>query len=485
MLLETIESEGLAHLSYLIGDESAGVCAVVDPRRDVGIYLDLARQHQCRITHILETHIHADFVSGSLELAEQVKAPVFVGAAAGYGFDHQPLKDGDSIELGSIRLETIHTPGHTPEHVCYLVSGGKGSQEPWGLFTGDTLFAGEVGRPDLIGGGTEQDLARRLHDSLHNRLLCLGDQIEIYPAHGEGSPCGGNIGDRKTSTLGYERLNSPHLQIPDVDAFAEKLLGSLPEPPAYYPRMKKVNARGPELIGCLEAIPSLDPAGFCRAMEREGAVILDSREIEAFGGAHVEGALNIPLRLEFPIWCGWMLKPDQTLLLAAQRQEDIDPIQRHLLRIGLDRIAGFLRNGMRGWIEAGLPFRDLPQMSVHCLHDRLKSSEKLQLLDVRRPDEWKKGRIPTARHIFAPHLPRHLQELDPEAPTAVYCGSGYRASIAASLLMRNGFRDVANVPGSMKAWKAAGFETAPPGQEADDEKQAAATSSQPSKERQA
>lgn len=463
MLLETVESEGLAHLSYVLGDEEAGVCAVLDPRRDVSVYLDLARENHCRITHILETHIHADFVSGSRELAAQTGAPIYVGAADGYGFEHRPLKEGDTLELGSLCLKVLHTPGHTPEHVCYLVSGGKGSQEPWALFTGDTLFAGEVGRPDLLGGGSEERLARELFHTLHEKLLCLGDEVEIYPAHGEGSPCGGNIGDRKTTTVGYERLHNPKLQIRDVDPFVQAVLSDLPEPPSYYPRMKQVNAAGPRVLGCLPAVQPLNPNAFREAMGQPGTLVLDTREIEAFGGAHVEGALNIALRAEFPIWSGWMLKPEQRLLVVLAEEADLDPVQRHLLRIGIEEIGGFLRRGIRGWLEAGLPFRRTLQLSVHELHERVTSgSGGLQLLDVRRPDEWETGVIPTARTYFAPHLREHLDELDREKPTAVYCGSGYRASVAASLLERSGFREVMNIPGSMKAWKAAGYETVPP-----------------------
>lgn len=463
MLLETVESEGLAHLSYVLGDEDAGVCAVIDPRRDVSVYLEIARSHECRITHILETHIHADFVSGSRELAAQTGAAIYVGAADDYGFEHRPLKEGNTLELGSLCLEVLHTPGHTPEHVCFRVSGGKGSQEPWAVFTGDTLFAGEVGRPDLLGGGTEQRLAGQLFHSLHEKLLCLGDEVEIYPAHGEGSPCGGNIGDRKTSTIGYERLHNPQLQIRDEAEFVQAVLSTLPEPPSYYPRMKRVNAEGPRVLGCMPAVQPLDPGAFRERAAQPGALVLDTREIEAFGGAHIEGALNIALRDEFPIWSGWMLKPEEELLLVLADEAEMEEVQRHLLRIGLESIGGFLRQGMRGWIEAGLPFRRTLQLSVHELHERVTSGKDgLQLLDVRRPDEWERGHIPTARHFFVPHLAEHLEELDRDQPTATYCGSGYRASIAASVLERSGFREVINIPGSMKAWKAAGFETVAP-----------------------
>ncbi len=205
MLLETIETKGVAHLSYVVGDDDEGVCAVIDPRRDVSIYIDIARQNNCRITHIFETHIHADFVSGARELASQTGAQIVGGVSKDYGFKLHQAKEGETFELGAVTLQVLHTPGHTPEHISLSIEGGKGSKKTWGVFTGDTLFAGEVGRPDLIGGGSEEELAKKLFHSLHEKLFKLGDEVEIYPAHGSGSPCGGNIGDRLTSTIGYER----------------------------------------------------------------------------------------------------------------------------------------------------------------------------------------------------------------------------------------------------------------------------------------
>lgn len=463
MFLETIKAEGLAHLSYLLGDESQGVCAVIDARRDVGVYLDLARQHNARITHIFETHIHADFVSGSLELHANTGAPVFVGAADDYGFEHKPLREGDTLTLGSLTLQALHTPGHTPEHVCFLVSGGKGAKEPWALFSGDTLFAGEVGRPDLLGQGSEQELARALYHTLHDKLLQLGDEVEIYPAHGQGSPCGGSIGDRNTSTIGYERLHNPKLKAMPEDAFVQAVLSDLPPAPFYYPRMKKENAKGPTLLHCLPHVPPLDPRTFREEMQQAPTVVVDTREIEAFGGGHIQGSLSIALRDEFPQWAGWMLKPDARLLLVLPDEGKLEEVVRHLLRVGFENIAGFLQQGMRGWFEAGLPFERTGEMSVQELHGKLSAgAQDFQLLDVRRDDEWEEGFIPTATHVFAPYLSEHLDIVEKDKPVVVYCGSGYRASVAASVLQQQGFSNVSNVPGSMAAWKAAGFTTQKP-----------------------
>ena len=470
MFLETIATEGLSQLSYVLGDERAGVCVVIDPRRDTEAYLQLARRHNARITGILETHIHADFVSGASELCAQTGAEIRVGRdpdGGTYNFKHIALADGDEIDIGALRLRAMHTPGHTPEHISYLLSGGKGSVEPWAVFTGDTLFAGEVGRPDLLGEGSEQKLARELYHSLFQKLLPLGDEVAVYPAHGQGSPCGGSIGDRRTSTIGYERLHNARLQFKTEDDFVRDVLCGLPPAPRYYKRVKAINREGAPVLGRVMDAASLDPQTFKRESEQPNAIIVDTRELEAFGGAHIPGALSIPLRTkEFTIWAGWMLDPSQRILLVVSDESDIEEAQLSLLRIGLENIGGYLRNGMRGWIEAALPFEQLKQMSVHELNERaphvVAGTDSLQILDVRRADEWRAGIVPGARHIFAPHIAGHTGELDSARPVAVYCGSGYRASIAASVLKRAGFADVANVPGSMSAWKAAGYETVKP-----------------------
>lgn len=454
MLLETIESRGLALLSYVIGDKDTGVCAVIDPRRDVSVYIDIARSHHCRITHIFETHIHADFVSGARELALQTGAQIVGGISPAYAFELHQARDGEVFKLGAITLGVLHTPGHTPEHISLTVQGGQGSQELWGVFTGDTLFAGEIGRPDLLGAEMEAQLARQMFHSLHEKLFTLGDQVEIYPGHGSGSPCGGNIGDRLTSTIGYERINQKKARITDVDLFAQALLKDLPPSPTYYPRMKQVNAEGAGIIGCLENVQPLDPQKFADAAQEKNALIIDTREIEAFGGGHIQGAINIALRDEFPVWSGWMLRPEQTILLVLDNESDIDLVQRHLLRIGIEKIGGFLRQGMRGWFEAAMPFETLPQLSVQELHAR---KEEFQILDVRAKEEWESGHVAGAQNVFVPEIEEYSQQLDREKPLAVYCGSGYRASIAASVLKAGGFQNVSSVPGSMRAWRSAGY----------------------------
>ncbi|WP_434130624.1 MBL fold metallo-hydrolase [Methylocaldum sp. GT1BB] len=458
MFLETIKSEGLSHLSYMLGDESAGVCAVVDPRRDIQIYLEIAKDRDVRISHILETHVHEDFVSGSRELAAQTGATIYAGESNERTFDHEAVKDGDTIRIGNLSLQALHTPGYTPEHVCYRVSGGKGAEAPWGVFTGDTLFCGDIGRTDLLGKEEADGMTRRLYHSLFDKLLPLGDELTIYPAHGKGSPCGGNIGDRLISTLGYERRHNPKLLADNEDEFVKNQLGSLQPAPFYYAHLKDVNTHGPRVLACVPPIPMLEPHVFQIEMGKPDTVVLDTREIEAFGGGHIQGALNIALREEFPTWAGWTLRPNQRILLVLAEEDDLETVQRHLLRIGFEKIDGYLGKGMRGWFEAGLPFDRMPEMSVHQLKGRIDSGRSdLQVLDVRSPAEWNQGRIPGALHLYAPFLPDHLHSFDRTKPIVTYCGSGYRSSIAASLLKRGGFKEVYNIPGSMKAWKAAGY----------------------------
>lgn len=473
MILETIETTGIAQLSYLLGDEDAGACVVIDPRRDVDVYLRLARRHGVRIDRVLETHVHADFVCGSRELSARTGAPILVGATGRYGFDHTPLEDGDEIRVGSLVLRALHTPGHSPEHLCYAVRDADGPGEPWAVFTGDALFAGSVGRPDLAAGHDPEDLAAQLYRSIHEVMLPLGDGVLVYPGHGAGSPCGADIGERKVTSIGYERRHSDKLGISDEDEFVEAVLDGLPEEPTYYSRMKKVNAEGSEARGGPAWLRPMGPAAFGEAASGDGAVVVDTRGIEAFGAAHLEGSVNIALRESFAVWAGWILPPDQRVLLVTERAGDVQTAQRHLFRIGLDDVGGYLRGGMRGWIEAGHEYARREDLSIHELRDLERTGARaLQLLDVRSDSEWREGHIPGARHVYAPYLldvDEAVEDLDRQRPVVVYCGTGYRASLAASLLARQGFEQVHNVPGSITAWRAAGYPLASPGAQGDEQ----------------
>lgn len=473
MFLKQIKSKGLALFSYVLGDKESGECVVIDPRRDVDIFLDTTRQNDLRITNIIETHIHADFVSGSRELSYHTGVPVSVSASAEVNFDHQSLAEGDTVSIGEYQLEVIHTPGHTPEHISLLVSGGTGADQPWGLFTGDTLFAGEVGRPDLLGEGTEEKLARQLFHSLKEKVLRLDGEIVIYPAHGQGSPCGANIGDRKTSTIGYELKNNLTLNIDDEDRFVKTVMDALSPAPSYYSRVKKINTEGPRVVGYLPYIKPLGAQEFAKAIQEPDTIVLDTRSMEAFGAAHIPGSINVGLNEPFPIWAGrvlhesfpiWagnILDPELFIYVVLPDSNKMDEVQRHLFRIGYENIAGYLNQGFSSWVETGFDFTTIPQLSMHALKTHIQNGTNLQVLDVRSDDEWEDGHIPTAQHIYVPDLQNHLDQLDSEVPVATYCGIGYRASIAASILKKEGFH-VHNIPGSMKAWEAAGYDTVLP-----------------------
>jgi hydroxyacylglutathione hydrolase len=454
LILEQIKTPGLAQLSYLVGDDSAGVAAIIDPRRDVDIYLQKARELGLRITHAIETHIHADFVSGARELQNRLGIPIVGGRSDDYQFKYQPMETGDQLTLGKVTLEALHTPGHTPEHISLLLSDSKQGEQPFAIFPGDFVFNLDVGRPDLLGQGTEKRLAKQLHDSLFNQLIPLGDRMEIYPCHGAGSACGKSIGDRTQSTIGNEKLFNDAFQDRNPDEFVDWLLGDMPEPPRHYARLKQVNAAGAPIQGCIQAPQSLSLEAFQEQMEQPDTVLIDTRSMLAFGGGHIPGAINIGLGSSFPSWIGWMIDPEKSILLIAEGPEAVKQANEHLFRIGYDNIAGYLHDGMKRWETSGLPLQRIIQMPVEELNEQL-DNEDLSVLDVRSDQEFLNGVIPGARHIYLPHLEANMSNLDHTKTVATYCGSGYRASIAASILQKHGFASVINIPGSWSAWKSA------------------------------
>jgi hydroxyacylglutathione hydrolase len=453
VVFESVRTDGLAHLSYLIGDRSVGQAAVIDPRRDVEVYVELARKHGLTITHAVETHIHADFVSGSRELAARTGATKIYASVEGgahYGFTHEPVHDGTRLDLGAVTLTAVHTPGHTPEHMAYLAT-AKG--DPWGFFSGDFLFADSVGRPDLLGAAQTPGLARALFRSVRTALSPLPDALPLYPAHGAGSPCGANICDRQ-STIGHERRHNPALQFADESAFIEWVLGTAPPMPRYYPRMKRINADGPEVLGGLPAVESLQPAALERRLAAGDVQLIDNRQMLAFGEGHIPGAWNLGPRAELSLWAGWMRDPAKPIALVLSHDRDLPEVLRQFLRVGFTTFAGGLRGGMAAWVSSGLPVQRLTQVPVRELNALMPPGE-FQLLDVRTPREWGQGHLPGARFLFLGDLPEKVRDLNPDKPVVVYCASGYRSSLAASLLQARGFRQVRNVPGGYSAWTAA------------------------------
>ena len=456
LICETVQTEGIAELSYLIGDDEAGVAAVIDPRPDVEIYLEFAQNRKVSITHIFETHIHADLMSGSRELAARVKTAsiyVSVEGRAKYGFEHEGIRDGDAFELGSLVLTARHTPGHTPEHMSYEASEKKRLPKMWGIFTGDSLFVNSAGRPDLMGDNQKEILAEQLYETLYNYYLELDDDIIIYPTHGHGSPCGADIGDRLTSTIGYERKFNPFLQIPDKAEFKEYALSTAPPEPTYYKPMKVLNAKGAEVLGNLPLVPGLPPKEFQAAIKKQKAVVIDTRKMLAFGGGHIPDSMNIGGLPELSIWAGWFLDPDQSILLVLDNDKDVSKIVPLFLRTAFTKFAGYLVGGMKAWDNAALPIDSIAQITVHEMKSR---EDEIQILDVRSPEELEKGHVPNAIHIFLPELKAKARMLKKKVPVAVYCDSGYRASLGTSILKPLGF-EVMNVPGSWQAWKNAGY----------------------------
>ena len=463
LIFETFEAGGIAHYSYFIGDPISGTAVIIDPKRDIDDYIALATKHRLQITHALETHIHADFVSGSRELNARTGAAICASIEGGaeYGFPIQPLRDGSIIDAGNIRLKTIHTPGHTPEHVSFLASTRSQPKHAWALFTGDFLFAGSVGRPDLMGVENTDALAHKLYDSLQHAYQDLPDSLPIFPAHGPGSPCGAGIIQRDgVPTLGIERQSNPAMQFTAADAFIKDLLRTQPPIPYYWPGMKVVNAKGPEILGALPNPQALPPREFNSLIADQQVQLLDTRNMLAFGGGHIAGALNIGHAPSISMWGGWLLDPKRPIAMVTPAQGAPLDVVAWLVRVGLEKFAGTLEGGMDEWTKAGRDFTKVNQMSVHELNQQTENPD-LQILDVRQPTEWDHGHIPNARYMFLPEIEKRMGKLEKSKPVVVYCGTGYRASVASSLLKRGGF-NVSSVPGSFDGWLAAGYDIVVP-----------------------
>jgi len=451
--------EGLGHASYLIASDRTKEAVVVDPRRDIQAYVEAAQRHGFEVRYVLETHNHNDFVSGAHALATCLGAEHVASAAAGLQFPYRPVRDGDELQVGELRIRVLETPGHTPEHLSYVVIDTSRADEPFLVFSGGDLLVGAVGRPDLLGRELGERLAPRLYDSLHQKLLPLGDHVIVMPTHGGGSLCGRGIAGTRFTSIGYERRFNQALQQPTREAFVAAVLGGNPGIPTYYARMRPTNQRGPAPFQPPEPRPL--PPHEVQHLAGHGAIVLDARANVAFGGAHVPGALNVPLGAMFATWVGWLVPADVPLVLVLDRDEDWAEATTALGRIGYERFAGYAQFGMAAWVEAGLPVERVEQLSVHELRRRLDADPWAQVLDVRMDSEWAEGHVARAVHAPLGDLPKLLDTLplDRARPVAVMCGSGYRSSIGTSLLKQRGFTTVWNTLGGMTAWKEAGYPT--------------------------
>lgn len=456
MKLKQFEVPGLAHYSYLLASE--GKAVVIDPKRNCDTYLDYASANGLEITHVLETHIHADYASGALQLSEMAGAELWLsGHDAGgqyqYQFDHREFTDGAEIQTGDLRIVAIHTPGHTPEHLSFLVYEKSRCGQPLALCSGDFIFVGSLGRPDLLGEEEKRSLAAALYESVHTRISALPDGVEIHPGHGAGSLCGAGMSERLQSTLGYERFCNIFMTDRPENDFVSAVLSSVPEFPDYYRRMKAVNSTGPVRLNGLPGNRAFSAREFQEQLSIRSPLVIDLRKPEAFGGAHIPGSFSIGAGQNLSLWAGWVLPSDLSILLVGDEGVNLEEARRSLIRVGFDDIRGFLKGGMGTWIEAGFDLAHIPQISVRELADKLKRVEQTFVLDVRSPNEWARGHIERAIHIPGGDLPKQVNRIPRAGPVDVICGSGYRSSIATSVLQRAG-HNVVNVVGGMTAWNA-------------------------------
>jgi hydroxyacylglutathione hydrolase len=445
----------LSHASYLIGDETTGRAVVVDPQRDIAEYLADAEQLGLRIELVIETHFHADFVSGHLELAQAAGATIVYSSVAAPEFDFMGVEDGQRISLGDVTLEFRHTPGHTPESMSIVVYEHRGDRIPYGVLTGDTLFIGDVGRPDLLAsiGFTRDELAESLYTSLHEQLMPLPDATRVYPAHGAGSACGKNLSTDLWSTIGEQKRTNYALRAPDKQTFIDLVTEGQPPAPGYFGYDAILNRKDRALLDETELPPAMDYRQATDVVAR-GAVLIDGRSPEEFAQGHLRGAVNIGLAGRYAEFAGSVMRPDTDIVLVTDAGHELEGKNR-LARIGFDRVIGYLADPERTMFEHRDDVRVASRLTAAAFGQRAAQIDGLQIVDVRNPGEAAAGMVPGAVNIPVGQLPDRVGELDPTAPTVVYCAGGYRSSVAASLLRQRGFGDVSDIVGGYTAWTTA------------------------------
>jgi len=453
--------EGLGCASYIVGCEAEGVAAIIDPDRDIQKYLDAAQNRNLTITHIIETHLHADHVSGNTDLAARTGANIYVYETSGAEYAHKALKHEDVIELGNIRMKVLHTPGHTPESISLLVSDTTRAEEPWLALTGDTLFVGDIGRPDLVGAEAARELADNMYDSLFEKLLPLNDSLLIYPGHGAGSLCGKSIGAMRSTTLGFERKYNEALSPRERNEFVDYATSGLPEQPGNHKRIKSMNRKGPDPLGVVEKRPLTIEEAIPHF--QRGTGLLDTRHKDEYVQAHVPGSVHLEADDQLSNRIGFVFPPDVPVILLLADPSEYEKVVYSLARVGYDNVVGYLAEGLDVWEKMGLPItagdiQDLEAVELHNMLQTCSNGDCPQVVDVREPWEFQRGHVPGAILMPLGQLSGRVNELDPEHPVAVICASGNRSQSAAALLGQKGFKTVYNILGGTGAWIQSGLE---------------------------
>ena len=460
MYFNQIAVPGLGCLSYVIGCPRAKAMAVVDPKRDVQDYLEIAREEGMQITHIINTHVHADHVSGDQELRLATGADIYIHESAPVEYRHRKVREGDGFEIGAARIDVLHTPGHTPNSISLLVTDKARSDEPQMLLTGDLLFVGDIGRPDLPGAEILDEQVENLYRSLYVKLADYPDHLEVFPAHGEGSLCGRGMSAKKSSTLGYERRANPMLRFASFTDFKADVMSAFPVRPKSFSHIIQTNLKGAPTLDACPMDKHLTPKQF-EEMIGDGATVIDARDSAAFGGFHIPGSINIGFEKQLANWVGMVVDPKAEIVLVVDDKDDYDRMVTELHRIGYDLIFGYLSGGIMAWLMSGRAVEQLEQTSPQQLAALLENNG-IRVIDVRTPAEWKSGRIQQAEHLpLSDILEGRFPESEKNAALVLQCGSGYRSNIAASILRQAGYSNVKSLAGGVFAWSNAGLPLVP------------------------
>ncbi len=449
--IEPFVDVGLGNSAYLIGSHESKKGILVDPLRDADLYLSAARQHDLTLTHVLDTHLHADFISGNREIAQQTNALIGASAEAGLGFDHQPLDENSVIDLGAFQIRVMTTPGHSPEHISYLVTDADG-KTPCALFSGGALIVGGAARTDLLGHEHTHALAHDLYHTIHDKLLKLPDEVDVFPTHGAGSFCVAPASNDRVTTIGRERKTNHLAQSMSEEEFVKRSLLNLPLYPTYYNYMRGLNQRGAKILG---GVPILKPlsASEVKSFMDEGVVVLDVRHQKAFGAGHVPNSFGIRVDAPLNVWAGWVIPFGSRIILLGANQDEVSEATRQLIRIGYDDLIGYLNGGIESWARE-YPVETVRSLSSKELKEQLND---VTLIDVRRLSEWESGHIAGAIHFEGGRIAWEELPFAKDKPLAIQCASGNRSMVAISVLKRRGFHNVIQVDGGINKWKMSGF----------------------------